>query len=226
MSQLISLQIGQPQERTSQIADGAEAVWTSGIFKSSVSGRVYLSVTGLDGDGQADLKNHGGPDKAVCCYAAAHYPHWRGTLGLREDQFPFGAFGENFTLRGLTEETVCLGDIYAVGSARVQVSQPRVPCFKLGRRWGLATLPGLVMQNGGTGWYLRVLQTGEVGPGDALTRLERPLPDWPISRLNDAMYVRKDDKELAVKIADLPLLAEAWRSYFHRRAGVADHVGE
>lgn len=226
MNTLISLQVGKPQERKSQIADGAGAVWTSGIFKFPVTDRLRLLRMGLDGDGQADLQNHGGPDKAVCCYPAEHYPHWRTTLGMDDLQFPFGAFGENFTLHGMPEDMVCLGDIYAIGTARVQISQPRVPCYKLGRRWDLASLPGLVMQNGGTGYYLRVLGTGEVGSGDALTRLERPLPDWPITRLNDAMYARKDDTALARQIASLPLLADAWRSYFRRRAGVADSGDE
>lgn len=220
MRQLISLQVGLPQERLSTLQDGAEAFWTSGIFKSPISERLRLERLHLPGDAQADLKHHGGKDKAVCCYPAEHYADWRLALGFTDEQFSFGAFGENFTLRGMTEDTVCIGDIYSLGTARVQISQPRMPCYKLGRRWELPHLPHAVKDSGRTGYYLRVLEAGEVGPGDLLTLQERPLPDWTIARVNDAMYVRKDDAELAYTLGRLPLLAEAWRSPFRRRAGL------
>lgn len=218
--QLVSLQAGQPQEHVSQIRDGQEAAWTSAIFKRSVSGRVALGALGVDGDAQADLKHHGGKDKAVCCYASEHYSGWRDALGLDAAAFIHGAFGENFTLSGMTEEAVCVGDVYAIGTARVQISQPRMPCFKLGRRWERPTLPQDAMNTGRTGFYLRVLETGDVGPGDTMALLERPLPEWTVARLNDAMYVRKDDEALADTLGRLPLLAEAWRSPFRRRAGL------
>ena len=217
---IVSLQVGQPQEHVSQIRDGQEAVWASAIFKRPVSGRTHSGALGLDGDAQADLKHHGGKDKAICCYASEHYPGWCEALGLDADVFVHGAFGENFSLRGMTEATVCIGDIYTVGSARVQISQPRMPCFKLGRRWERPQLPQDAMNNGKTGFYLRVLETGEVGPGDELILLERPLPDWTVARVNDAMYVRKEDEALADMLGRLPLLAEAWRSPFRRRAGL------
>ncbi len=221
--QLVSLQVGLPRERTSAVQDGQENVWVSGIWKSPVTGRVRLSLTNLDGDHQADLKNHGGPDKAVCCYAAEHYSHWQTFLGKAEADFPFGAFGENFTLRGLTEDIVCIGDIYQIGTATVQVSQPRMPCYKLGRRWERPSLPLEVQTSGKTGYYLRVLTPGEVGAGDPLTRLERPLPEWPVARVNQAMYVEKADADLAEELAHLALLAEAWRRPFRRRAGLLRH---
>lgn len=220
MAQLISLQIGTPQERVSTLHDGEEAAWTSGIFKTSAPGRLHLDLLNLDGDAQADLKNHGGKDKAVCCYPADHYPSWRDTLGLDADTFPYGAFGENFTLDGLPEDAVCIGDIYAIGTARVQISQPRMPCYKLGRRWERPHFPNDVKASGKTGYYLRVLEPGEVGPGDVLTLLARLLPDWSIARVNDAMYVHKDDEALADELGRLPNLAEAWRSPFRRRAGL------
>lgn len=218
--QIISLQVGQPAEHTSSLADGNSPVWVSGIWKAPVTGRVRLNPTNLDGDQQADLKNHGGPDKAVCCYSADHYAYWQAALGLSESQFPPGAFGENWTLAGLTEDTVCIGDIYEVGTARVQVSQPRMPCWKLGRRWERPALPLEVQTAGKTGWYLRVREPGEIGAGDALTCLERPLPEWPVARINQAMYVEKNDAELAEALARLNLLAEAWRRPFRRRAGL------
>lgn len=217
---LIALQVGIPQERTSTIRDGQDAVWTSAIVKKPVPMRLRLDRHNLAGDAQADLKHHGGKDKAVCCYSAEHYPLWRHALGLDELAFGWGAFGENFTVEGLTEVTVCIGDVYQVGTARVQVSQPRMPCYKLGRRWGRPEFPSEVKDSGRTGYYLRVLEPGEVGPSDALSLLERPLPDWSVARINDAMYVRKDDAALADELGRLPLLAEAWRSPFRRRAGL------
>ncbi len=220
---LVSLQIGLPRERTSAMQDGQGSAWVSSIWKTPVTGRLRLGREDLDGNAQADLKNHGGPDKAVCCYASEHYPAWRSELGETAETFPFGAFGENFTLAGLTEEMVCIGDIYQIGTAQVQVSQPRMPCWKLGRRWERPALPLRVQSSGRTGYYLRVLTPGEVGAGDALTRLERPLPDWTIARINHAMYVAKGDADLSEELSRLSLLAEAWRRPFRRRAGLLRH---
>lgn len=217
---LLSLQVGRPAEHVSELTDGQDAAWVSGIWKSPVEGKLRLDRINLDGDAQADLKNHGGPDKAVCCYAAEHYPGWRAALGRTEAEFPFGAFGENFTLEGLTEDAVCIGDIYTIGTARVQVSQPRMPCWKLGRRWERPGLPLEVSGSGRTGFYLRVLEPGEVEAGDPLALTERPLPDWPVARVNQAMYVDKDDADLADALSRLPVLAEAWRRPFRRRAGL------
>ncbi len=217
---ILSLQIGLPQAHTSDINDGQARDWTSSIGKAPALGRVALGMTHLAGDGQADMKHHGGADKAVCCYPAAHYAGWRALLGRNEDTFPHGAFGENFTVDGLTEGDVCVGDVYLVGGCTVQVSQPRMPCWKMGRRWGREALPGEMTGRGQTGWYLRVLQAGEVGAGDALTLRERPLPQWTIARVNQAMYVDKTDVALAYELGRLPLLAEAWRSPFRRRAGL------
>lgn len=217
---LLSLQIGRPTEHVSELNDGLDAAWTSGIWKSPAAGRLRLGRTNLDGDAQADLKNHGGPDKAVCCYAAEHYPDWRETLDKSEAEFSYGAFGENWTLTGMTEGAVCIGDTYTVGTARVQVSQPRMPCWKLGRRWERPGFPLEVSGSGRTGYYLRVLEPGEVGVGDTLTLTERPLPNWPVARINRAMYVDKADAELAEELGRLLLLAEAWRRPFRRRAGL------
>ena len=179
-----------------------------------------LSRTDLDGNAQADLKNHGGPDKAVCCYSAEHYASWRTALGLSETEFGYGAFGENFTLTGFPEDAVCLGDIYTVGTAMVQVSQPRMPCWKVGRRWERPDLPHEMTETGRTGFYLRVLEEGKVGAGDTLTLQERPLPDYTVARLNDALYVHKNNPLQDAELARLPLLAEAWRRTFRRRAGL------
>ena len=223
---LLALHVGLPRERTSTVRDGQEAVWTSAIHKQTVAGPLVLGVTQLDGDGQADRKNHGGPDKAVCCYAAEHYPFWRDFLGLDAEAFPHGAFGENFTLTDLDEDQVCIGDTFGVGGARIQVSQPRMPCWKLGRQWERPEFPGEVKDSGKTGYYLRVLQPGLVTPGDPLTLLDRPQPEWPVARVNAIMYVHTNDAALAAEAAGLPLLAEAWKSAFRRRAGLIGYREE
>lgn len=120
----------------------------------------------------------GGPEKAVLAYAADHYPLWRSELEPLE--LPYGTFGENFTIAGLTEETVCIGDIYIIGGAIVQISQPRQPCWKLARRWQVKDLVIRVPANGRTGWYFRVLKEGYIEQGVPVILLDRPYPQWPI----------------------------------------------
>ncbi len=220
MMKILSLQVGRPAEHVSQLKDGQGAAWVSSIWKTTTLARVRLEREDLEGNTQADLKNHGGPDKAVCCYASEHYAHWRATLDTPEAEFPHGAFGENWTLSGMTEDAVCIGDVYAAGTARVQVSQPRMPCWKLGRRWERPSFPLEVSGSGRTGYYFRVLEPGEVGAGDVLTLTERPLPLWTVASVNRAMYVDKDDAELAETLSRLPQLAEAWRRPFRRRVGL------
>jgi MOSC domain-containing protein YiiM len=217
---LVSLQLGRPRESVSHLKDGNDAKWVSSIWRTPVNERLHLGRTDLAGNAQADLKNHGGPDKAVCCYSAEHYPDWRDLLELSEEEFGYGAFGENFTVTELTENAVCLGDIYALGTATVQVSQPRMPCWKVGRRWERPDLPGEMSRTGRTGFYLRVLTKGEVGAGDTLNLKERLLPEWTVARLNTALYVQKTDQSQDEELSRLPLLAEAWRRTFRRRAGL------
>ena len=223
---IVSLQLGRPRDSVSHLKDGKEADWVSSIWREAVTDRVHLGRTDLAGNAQADLKNHGGPDKAVCCYSAEHYPDWRELLNLTEGEFAYGAFGENFTVSELTEDAVCLGDIYIVGAATVQVSQPRMPCWKVGRRWERPDLPAEMTGTGRTGFYLRVLAEGEVGAGDTLTFQERPLPEWTITRLNTALYVDKNNQAQDEELSHLPLLAEAWRRTFRRRAGLLRYRSE
>lgn len=184
-------------------------------MKNPVAGPVAVRFGNLDGDGQADLRFHGGPDKAVLAYSADHYPDWRAMLG-RDDFLP-GAFGENLTLAGLTEETVCLGDVYRVGGATLEVSQPRQPCWKLARRWDIKELPAHVVRTGRSGWYLRVLQEGPVEAGDAAELLARPEPDWPVARANDVYYRRKKDADAIRALASVAPLAECWKDELRER---------
>lgn len=212
---IFSMQVGTPTTYGIEDApDEMDQVWTTGFYKSSVAGPRYLSRTNLDGDGQADTVNHGGPDKAALFYAAAHYPHWHAELA-RPD-LPYGAFGENFTVAGLTEEDVCVGDTYTIGDVRVQVSQPRGPCWKIARRWRIADLTARVLDSGRTGWYVRVLQEGMVEAGMPLALLDRPYPQWTIARVNDTLY-RHGDADAMRALADCPLLAAVVRQSLARR---------
>lgn len=219
---LVSVNVGQPREFGPAPAgwppDPPDRPRRSGIFKAAVAGPVWLGATNLDGDAQADRVKHGGPDKAVNAYAADHYAAWRAELGL--PGFPHGAFGENFTIADLTEDAVCVGDTYAIGEARVQVSQPRVPCWKLARRWGLKELTALVERSGRTGWYFRVLAEGMVTAGLPVILLDRPFPQWTIARVN-AIGLRRDDDLTAADLAACPLLADVWREGLRRRVAGA-----
>jgi MOSC domain-containing protein YiiM len=214
---LLSLQVGLPRDLgTPGAPDPLARAWRSGFYKAPVTGPVWLGETHLAGDGQADLKNHGGPDKAVLVYAAAHYPAWCAELGYTD--MPPGGFGENFTVTGQTEADVCIGDIYQVGEARVQVSQPRLPCWKIARRWQVSDLAARVQETGRTGWYLRVLATGLVAPGDPLVLLERPFPQWSIARANHVIHSRPADWAAMQELAACPLLAPALRESLARKA--------
>ena len=198
--------------------DWMDQPWQTGFYKERVDGPRWLAQTNLAGDGQADLVNHGGPDKAVLTYASAHYPGWRDML--ERPEFPHGAFGENFTVDGLTEESVSIGDVYRLGSAVVQVSQPRQPCWKLARRWRIKELTALVEQTGKTGWYLRVLEEGEVEPGQPLTLLERPHPEWTVTRATRTMRTRTKDRAAAGPLAGIDELAASWRDRLAEAAAV------
>jgi MOSC domain-containing protein YiiM len=212
---LLSLQVGLPQTRgRADAADLMDREWTSGIHKTPVAGPVAATVVGLAGDGQADLKNHGGPDKALNAYPSDHFVVWRTELG--RDCAP-GSFGENFTTQGATESDVCIGDIFQVGGLVVQISQPRQPCWKLARLWRIADLAARVERTGRTGWYFRVLQTGAVKAGDDFLLTGRPFPQWSVAEANEIMYRRRDDIASARALATCPALSESWRTALGRR---------
>ena len=192
----------------------------SAIGKQPVSGRVSIATLGLNVDEQADLKVHGGPDKALHHYPADHYVAWHAEL-RREDLHP-GSFGENLTTTGLTEKTVCIGDIFRLGTAEIQVSQGRQPCWKLNAHVGEARMAYLFQKTGRTGWYYRVLSPGAVAPGDTLSLIERLHPNWSVERVTAARLTRKVRPEEAASLASLPELATGWRTAFEKMAsGVA-----
>jgi MOSC domain-containing protein YiiM len=178
---LLSVQVGLPRTRgEAGNRDPERGEWTSAIFKDPVVGPVWAGREGLAGDGQADREAHGGPERAALMYGAAHYSRWREELGI---EFPYGAFGENLTIEGLDEHTACIGDTLAIGGARVQISQPRGPCWKIARRWNRPDLLERVVATGRAGWYCRVLAEGEVRAGDECTWIERPCPDATVARV-------------------------------------------
>ncbi len=186
----------------------------SGIFKAPVRGALRLGETGLEGDGQADTEHHGGPDKAVCVYATEHLPYWRERLGLGLEP---GAFGENFSTEGLMETEVRIGDVYEVGEAVVQVSQPRSPCFKLARRHGEKELASWVKETGFTGFYLRCLKPGEVRSGDEFVSVEEAEHGLTVSEANRMMHGDGGDVEDIERLLATPELSAEWKKMLKTR---------
>lgn len=214
---IISLQVGKPKAMgSSESSDPLDQVWRTGFFKEPTTKLTWLGQLNLDGDGQADLENHGGVEKAVNVYPIEHYPYWTQTLAL-QDLTP-GAFGENFTTEGLLERDVCIGDIFEIGESLVQVSQPRQPCWKLARRWRIKDLALRVQETGRTGWYFRVLREGQVQAGNPLILMERPHPNWTVSSANMVMHHQTNDRQAAKDLADCNYLSSRWREKLKRRA--------
>jgi MOSC domain-containing protein YiiM len=210
---IVSLNVGLPRE----------VMWhgrtvTTGIFKEPVAGRVALRKLNLDGDGQADLTVHGGEHKTAYCYPMEHYGYWKKELPGRD--LPMGMFGENFTTDGLSEDSVHLGDRFSVGSAEVVVTQPRLPCYKLGVRFQSDDMVRRFLASGRTGFYLAVVREGEVGGGDEIkliSRDENAVVVSEITRLYVAKRYGEDDVaslRRALRVATLP---ESWKEYLRER---------
>ena len=217
-SVVVSIQVGTPRMISS------ERPWASGFIKESIAEPVCLGATNLTGDGQADLKHHGGPDKAVCVYPEIHYRHWRSRLAL--PTLKWGAFGENFTVSELTEDDVCIGDVWSVGEALVQVSQPRQPCWKLARRWDIEDLAWQVQQTGFTGWYFRVLKEGLVQREAVLRLVSRSHGQWTIAAANHLMHHDKRDRTGASRLAAIPELSRSWHNTLMKRAETGQQSDE
>jgi MOSC domain-containing protein YiiM len=202
-----------------------EVMWhgtvvTTAIFKKPVSGRVALARLNLDGDRQADLKVHGGADKAVYCYPIEHYEYWQHELpGV---DLPLGMFGENFTIEGLLEPSVHIGDQFSIGSAQVIVTQPRLPCYKLGVRFQSDAMVKRFLASGRMGFYFAVTREGEVGAGDEIRAIGRdpsavPVPE--ITRLHLLKTHRPTDVDSIRRVLGVEALPENWKEYFRRRSG-------
>jgi len=214
---LESVQVGTPHRYALPEAEaGRERSWETSFFRQPSPERRWLATTHLLGNAQANTKNHGTPNQALLLYAAMHYPAWRQELG-RPEIGP-GGFGENFTVHGLDETTACVGDVYAVGDAHIQVTGPRYPCIKISRRWGIPTLKARVAKTGRTGWYCRVLQEGWVEPGVPILLVDRPYPTISVARVNDFGHGRDHDLKAAQELAACPLLPEWWQHLVLQRA--------
>ena len=201
---VVSVQVGQVA------ALGPDAV-ASGFVKSPVIGPVAVGRLGLAGDAQADLRVHGGYDKAVYLYPSKHYASWRRELPEHAAMLMPGSFGENLTTLGLDEDAICLGDVLRTGSALLQVTQPRQPCFKLALRFVDPRLPRMMQQTGRSGWYARVLEGGVVESLSPIIIAERLNPAWPVSRLARLIAQHSATLEDMVELSDLPGLPAHWR---------------
>ncbi|MBU5262382.1 MOSC domain-containing protein [Bacillus atrophaeus] len=206
---ILSINIGKPQ--TYEFEGGKVE---TGIVKRPAESAVMLYRENFAGDGQADLVNHGGRDKAVCVYPSEHYPYWENALARR---LPEAAFGENLTVKGLTERDVWIGDVYQLDEAVVQVSQPRQPCVKLAKKYGVKDMVLQVQKTGYTGFYFRVLEEGNVSPGAELELLSRGAQKISISYANQVKY--HDAKNLTAIKAILreDTLSESWRTSFIKK---------
>ncbi|PEQ14513.1 MOSC domain-containing protein [Novosphingobium sp. PC22D] len=191
----------------------------SAIGKSAAMGPVRVTRLGLAGDEQADLTVHGGPDKAVHHYPHDHYAWWRGTIGAHPLLDAPGAFGENIATEGLDEQTVCIGDRFRLGSALVEVSQGRQPCWKLDHRFERRDVTSGVVVSRRTGWYYRVLEEGAVAAGDDLALVERPWPQWSVARTFGLLIAgdHKRDRAGLEALGEVAVLADPWR---RRRAAL------
>jgi MOSC domain-containing protein YiiM len=207
---LISVNVGLPRV----VRSNGDSV-TTGIFKEPVAGRVMLRTLNLDGDRQADLSVHGGPSKAVYVYPAEHYDYWQ--RELPEMELPWGMFGENFTATGLAESELNIGDQFRVGSALVMVTEPRMPCYKLGIRFNRPDILKRFLASGRTGFYFAVLQEGEVGAGDPIELIKRNEGSVKVSEITRLYTTDKRNTELLRRAIKVEALPESWKSYFQHR---------
>src|SRR6266481_2116359 len=223
MMKLVSVNAGMPRE-----VSWHGRIVTTAIFKEPAKGRVALRKLNLDGDRQGDLTVHGGEHKAVYCYSLAHYDYWKRELPGRE--LPMGMFGENFTIDdgaagllsglGLLEESVHLGDRFSIGTAEVAVTQPRMPCYKLGVRFGSDDMVKRFLASGRTGFYVMVLREGEVGAGDEMKMIAREANAKQVSEITRLYVVKRyGEAEIgavrrALRVAELP---DGWKGYFRER---------
>jgi MOSC domain-containing protein YiiM len=210
-----SVQTGQARTLGAEGAlDPMDRPWTSAIWKEPVLGRVWLGKEGLTGDVQVSRPGHGGPERALLFYAADHYPRWRAEWQTR-DVSP-GGFGENLTVSGADETTICVGDVWQIGDARIEVSGPREPCNNLVRRHRRKTIIEEVRATARAGWYVRVLREGWVEAGMSAALVDRPYPQWPIARAARVKRARTTDPESARLLAACPALLADWRASLSR----------
>ena len=209
--QLLSVNVGQPRE----VEWDGRIILTS-IFKAPVPGRVPVRKLNLDGDQQSDLTVHGGIDKAVYVYPSEHYAFWRDELP--DADLSWGAFGENFTTQGaLDDKAVYIGDWFRIGSSELVVTQPRIPCFKLGIRFGRADMVKRFLHSGRNGFYAAVVEEGEVAAGDSIELLERDEKGVTVADIVQLYTANAPKQDLLRRVIELTALPESWRAYFRKR---------
>ena len=207
---IVSVNVGLPR----QVAWRGESVVT-GIFKQPVAGRVIMRTLNLDGDRQADLTVHGGPNKAVYAYPAEHYAYWREELP--EMTLPWGMFGENLTTQGLLEGEVSIGDRFRLGQVEVVVTEPRMPCYKLGLKFGRDDIIKRFLASRRTGFYFAVVKEGEVGAGDLIQHIGRDPHGVTVRDITDLYANKRGNVELLRRAVQVEALPRSWRTYFQAR---------
>jgi len=205
VAQLISVNVGLPRDVTWKNLEVS-----TGIFKEPVAGRIAVRKLNLDGDRQADLSAHGGPNKAVYGYPSEHYPFWKKELDRND--LSWAGFGENLTTEGLFEETLCIGDRLRIGSALLVVTQPRIPCFKLAIRIGRDDILKRFLTSGRSGFYFAVMEEGNLAAGDQI-RIEHRDPEKVSLADINRLYTAKDDGRLAQRAIRVEALPESWRAW-------------
>lgn len=210
LMQVISVNVGVPRE-----VDWKGRTVLTGIFKEPVEGLIAVRRLNLEGDRQADLTVHGGPEKAIYVYPSEYYPFWREQFP--EMKLPWGMFGENLTVAGLLDETVHIGDHFQVGSAHLVVTQPRLPCYKLGIKFGRDDILKRFLQSGKTGFYLAVLKEGEVAAGDPISLLHQDEHRVKVADITRLYRQDKHNLDLLRRAVAVDGLAEVWRDYFQQR---------
>ena len=220
-ARLVSVNVGMPTD----VAWRGKTVHT-GVYKSPVTGPVMVRRLNIDGDGQGDLGGHGGEQRAVMVYQTESYDYW--SRFLRRDDLQPGNFGENFTITGLGDDEVCVGDRYAIGEAEFEVTQPRVTCFRVGMRLGEPDMPNLLVAHHRPGFYFRVITEGRVQAGDAIVRTRRGRHELTVADIDALLYLPDRDSDLLRKAVDVPALSPGWQQSFndllaarqsHRRNG-------
>src|SRR6266446_4647605 len=207
---ILSVNVGLPRELTWQ-----GKLVTTGIFKEPVKGPVMLRTLNLDGDGQADLTVHGGVSKAVYAYPSEHYAYWR--TELPDVDLPWGMFGENFTTEGLREEAVYIGDRFRIGEAEVMVTEPRMPCYKLGIKFGRADIIKRFLASRRSGFYFAVDREGMVGTGDAIKLIGHEQQDISVADMTRLYAFERNDVTALRRAIDVEALPESWKGYFQHQ---------
>jgi MOSC domain-containing protein YiiM len=216
---VVSLNVGKPRE-----IKWRGRVVTTGIFKDPVTDVRAVRRFNIDGDGQADLTVHGGKDKAIYAYPIEHYDFWRNEWARAD--YPWGLFGENLSTNGLLEDTVCIGDEFRVGTARLVVTQPRMPCYKLGIRFGDPEIIERFLKSRRPGIYFGIVDEGQIGPGDSIELVSTDPRRLSVVEVLDLILDSSPSEDRLRRALSVPSLADDWRKEFTKQLDAAEHTTE